>query len=147
MRALAAGLLLIAAAPLAAVDRYFENAVEEIEQRTGGQRVRIPMWGLVRWVGSAAARPVGAKDFDLAVFENLERGLVDRPFAWLRLSSGWQPVVRVHSPGRESVAIYVRPEGEWYRVLLATIERDEAVVMKFTMKPDRILTLVNTFRR
>jgi len=147
MRTLTFGLLLMAATPLMAVDRYFEDAVEEIEARTGGRRVKIPMWGLVRWVGSAAMRPVGAKDFDLAVFEDLERGLVGRPFEWLKLGGDWKPVVRVHSPGRESVAIYVRQEGDWYRVLMATVERREAVVMKFAMKPEWVLTLVSTLRR
>jgi len=55
-------------------------------------------------------------------------------------------MVRVHSPGKESVAIYVKEEGSWYRVLMATIDRNDAVVMKFTMKPDRLAMWVNNIR-
>ena len=133
-------------APAWAGDRWFDDAVHELESTMGAERVRIPMWGLIRFVGGIATRPVGAKDWDFAIFEGVRRSRLDRPFAWSSLGPGWKPMVRVHAPGRESVAIYVKEEGSWYRVLMATIDGDDAVVMKFAMKPDRLAMWVNGIR-
>ena len=149
MRTLLLSALLLApalTAPAWAGDRWFNDAVDELESTMGGERVKIPMWGLLRFVGGIATRPVGAKDWDLAIFERIHHSRLDRPFAWHGLGPSWKPMVRVHSPGKESVAIYVKEEGSWYRVLMATIDRNDAVVMKFTMKPDRLAMWVNNIR-
>ena len=149
MKTLLFSALLLAPAfntPAIATDRWFHDAVHELEDTMGAERVRIPMWGLVRFVGGIATRPVGAKDWDLAIFENVSSSRLDRPFAWRGLGPGWTPMLRVHAPGRQSVAIYVKEEGSWYRVLMATIDHDDAVVMKFSMKPDRLAMWVNGVR-
>ncbi|MEP7363496.1 MAG: hypothetical protein ABI972_09595 [Acidobacteriota bacterium] len=132
--------------PARATDRWFDDAVDEIESTMGAERVRIPMWGLLRFVGGMATRPVGAKDWDIAIFDHVRQSRLDRPFGWSGLGPGWKPLVRVHAPGRESVAIYVKEDGDWYRVLMATIDRHDAVVMKFAMKPDRLAMWVNGVR-
>jgi len=132
--------------PALASDRWFRDAVHEVESTMGGERVRIPLWGLVRFVGGIATRPAGAKDWDLAIFEGVKSSRLGRPFAWQSLGPDWKPMVRVHSPGKESVAIYVKEEGSWYRVLMATVDGHDAVVMKFSMKPDRLAMWVNGVR-
>jgi hypothetical protein len=150
MRYLMLPALLLASAfavPARAAESWFDDAVHELEDTMGAERVRIPMWGLLRLVGGIATRPVGAKDWDVAIFENVRHPRLDRPFAWRGLGPGWMPMVRVHARGRESVAIYVKPEGEWYRVLMATIDGHDAVVMKFAMRPDRLAMWVNGVHR
>ncbi|MBN8730265.1 MAG: hypothetical protein J0L64_06985 [Acidobacteria bacterium] len=134
------------ASPARAAERWFADAVHELETTMGAERLRIPLWGLIRFVGGIATRPVGAADWDVAIFERVRNPKLDRPFAWQGLGPEWKPMVRVHAPGRESVAIYVKQEGSWYRVLVATVERHEAVVVKFSMKPDRLAMWVNTVR-
>lgn len=149
MRTLLLAALLLApalATPARASERWFDDAVHELEDTMGAERVRIPMWGLIRFVGGIATRPVGAKDWDFAIFEGVRRSRLDRPFGWNGLGPGWKPMIRVHSPGKESVAIYIKEEGSWYRVLMATIDRNDAVVMKFAMKPDRLAMWVNGVR-
>lgn len=134
------------ATPARATDRWFSDAVQELETTMGAERLKIPLWGLIRFVGGIATRPVGAADWDVAIFEHVRNPRLDRPFAWQGLGPDWKPMVRVHAPGRESVAVYVKQEGNWYRVLVATVERHEAVVVKFSMKPDRLAMWVNTVR-
>ena len=150
MRTLLLSALLLApvlSAPAVASENWFDEAIHELEDTMGAERVRIPMWGLIRLVGGVATRPVGAKDWDVAIFENVRTSRLDRPFAWTGLGPGWKPMIRVHAPGRESVAIYIKPEGNWYRVLMATISRHDAVVMKFAMQPDRLASWVNGVHR
>lgn len=128
--------------PAFAVDRQFGDIVRAISDEFHTRPMRIPFFGLVNVV-AFVARPAGTSHIDLAVFEHLDTG--DRSSRELShivqraVGRGWQPFVQVQSHrngGDEIVMVYMRPEGRDCRLLVTTIEHDEATVVELKLNPD-----------
>jgi len=139
MRTLVAGLLLTASLG-AAADRKFQDLVDSISTRVGARPLHIPMFGLVNFV-TFVARPAGTKHIDLAVWEDLDLQTRDpRELAESIRSAvggGWKPFVHARSP-QEVVSIYMRPEGNDWRLLVVSVERNEAVAVQLQLNPDAL---------
>ena len=138
MRIFIAGLL--CAASLPAADREFRDVVDSISNHFHTRPLHIPMFGLVNVV-AFVARPAGAKHIDLAIFENIDSWDRDnRTLAeTVRTAVGgsWRPFVHARSSD-EVVFVYMRPEGNDWRLLLVTVERHEAVVVQVQLNPDAL---------
>ena len=136
-------LLLLALSPAAfAVDRQFGDIVRAISDEFHTRPVHIPFFGLVNMV-AFAAHPAGTSHIDLAVFEHLDTS--DRTGRDLQqlvqraVGRGWQPFIQVHSRrhgAEELVMVYLRPEGRSCRLLVTSIERDQATVVELKLNPD-----------
>ncbi|HWZ32090.1 MAG TPA: hypothetical protein VNX18_12185 [Bryobacteraceae bacterium] len=144
MRILISGLLFTVWLPASvrAADREFSNVVDSISAHFQTRPIHIPMFGLVNMV-AFVARPAGTKHIDLAVFENLDswdrdgRNLSES----IRTAVGgaWKPFVQARSSrSGEVVFVYMRPEGNDWRLLLVTVERHEAVVVQLQLNPDAL---------
>jgi hypothetical protein len=133
----------LAPLPSLAKDFDFKQAVEDMEDHLGSQRVRIPMWGLMRFVGYPIYRPMGVKDFDMAIFDNARRLRGEHPRVFERLGAGWRPMLRVKHRDRDSVYIYARDEGSWVRMLMLTADGGDAVLMQFKMRPSRLMLFLS----
>ncbi len=138
------GILLIASvlcSPAAlAVDREFNDIVRSLSDEFRAQPTRIPFFGLVN-AFTFVARPAGASHIDLAVFEHLNLGVRNGQdlLEMVRRSvgRGWTPFVQVHSRRNgELVLVYLRMEGRNCRLLVTSIERDEATVVQLRLNPD-----------
>ncbi|MBI3667904.1 MAG: hypothetical protein HY236_17015 [Acidobacteria bacterium] len=117
-----------------AADRDFNALVKSIESHYGTNRVRIPLLGLTK-AFVKVARPYGARQLNLAVFENLpapgDADLADFQALLREVGPGWQPLVRVHSRrDSETTSIFARPAGRDIHLLVATREREEATLVE-----------------
>jgi hypothetical protein len=138
MRILIAGLL--CAVSLGAADREFRDVVDSISSHFHTHPLRIPMFGLVNMV-AFVARPAGTRHIDLAVFENLDSRDTDRrnlaPSIRDAVGGSWRPFVQARSSD-EVVFVYMRPDGNDWRLLIVTVERHDAVVVQVQLNPDAL---------
>ncbi|MDX1983212.1 MAG: hypothetical protein SFV51_23275 [Bryobacteraceae bacterium] len=134
-------LVLFSAHQLPARDVDFDDAVEEMESRLGKSRLRIPLLGLAAGIAGFAGRPLGAKDFKMAIFEDVRPGeqVMLSPFD--ALPPVWRPIVRVRER-HETVHIYGKDEGDWVRLWMAVVERHEVVMMQFKLRPTRLMGFI-----
>ena len=137
-------ILLPSPARVLAGDRDFNEVVKQIESHYHAKRTRIPLFGLMKPV-LKIVRPGGAKTLDLAVFENQDfsRGTEDTEFETVihqTLSQEWQPLVRVHSRrDGERTYIYARESAKDLKLMIMTLEQNEAVVMQLKVKPQDLV--------
>lgn len=136
--------MLVALASLAAVttaakDRQFDGIVHQIEAHYHRKPVRF--MGLVAFAANRA-HPEGVRNIRLAVFENLDEsaGPLDSGFAGFMerlLAPEFHPFVRVQSRrDGEQTHIFARSVGDDFELLIVTVERDGATVMKMRLNPE-----------
>jgi VWFA-related protein len=124
-------------------DNEFKALVKHIETHYRARRTRIPFLGLAGFIVKVV-RPAGVKGFKLAVFEDQDfsASAEDRTFESVMgraLSAEWQPLVRVHSrKSGERVYVYAKPKGKDLELMIATLERREAVVIQVKVNPDTL---------
>ena len=123
----------------------FDDLVRSMESQYGKKKVYIPMLGFANFIFKFA-RPVGTSDFKLAVFEDIDSGRhpaaeeLDRRFR----PNGWKPFIRVNSKaGGERVHIYARESNRDHELLIATLERHEAVLIRVRVNAERLARWVN----
>jgi hypothetical protein len=137
---LAAPLLTLLAAPAAAGDADFHAIVRGVESGYGVHRVNIPLFGLARFAVHIA-QPEGVKDFDMAIFDTPDGPPSDlsRFDAIIKRAGGrqWSAAIRVHSRrSGEWVYVYARPEGRDWRMLIATFQPTETVILEARVDPE-----------
>ncbi|MBZ5542089.1 MAG: hypothetical protein LAO07_00230 [Acidobacteriia bacterium] len=126
---------------LRAGDREFAAIVQRIQAHYHQRPLRF--MGLAGFFANRA-HPQGVKSIKLAVFEDLDPSLhpPDADFdAFLQQVVGpdFRPFVRVWSRrDREQTFVYARELGRDFEMLVVTIERDEACVVKMKLNPDAI---------
>lgn len=137
--------LLLLAAPVLAGDNAFNDLARGFESQSGARRVYIPFLGLANFFVKVA-RPAGAKEFRLAVFENVSSAFHPEQMNAIA-GSEWRPLVRVWS-GRngETTYIYASERGKDLRMLIAAIEHREATIIQMKVNPDTFLRYVNRLR-
>lgn len=86
----------------------------------------------------------GVKSFKAAIFED-QRFLQDEPDARLdeivqsASKHGWQPLVKSYSRRRDEHSyIYVQTEGKDIRMLIVSVEPNEAAVLQLKLDPDKL---------
>ena len=126
-------------------DNDFDSLVRNMESNYGSKRLYIPFMGLANFIVKVA-RPVGTKDFKLAVFEHVDgmrhpsTDQLDATF----LPQGWKPFVRVVSrKSGERIQIYARESHRDHELLITTFERDEAVMVRLRVNAERLAKWVN----
>jgi len=141
---------LAASGVVVVADSEFDQVARAIEVHYHTKRTHIPFLGVAN-LFVKVARPAGASEFKLAVFEDLKA--LDRSDA-LELdqfmrglsSSRLRPMVRVHSRhDGESVYIFASDDfGSSTRMLIATFERNEATVIQVKVNLEEILKWVDS---
>jgi len=144
MRTALVAVCLLSAASARAADREFSEVVRVISDEFHTRPTSIPLFGLVN-VFTAAVRPAGTRHIDLAVFEHLSdhdrqgRNLTE---ALLNaVGRSWKPFVQVRSRrnGREeTVLVYMRQQGNEWKLLVTAVERDEATVVQLLLNADAL---------
>jgi hypothetical protein len=125
----------------------FDWMVREFARQSGARQLHIPFFGLARFI-VAVGHPAGTSELKLAVFEHA--GLLPENFSRLAdttISSAWKPIVRVRSRTGESTNIYVQQSGKNLRVLVATLNKDEAVFVQVRIQPEHLMQFIDDQKR
>ncbi len=145
MRALAAGVLVIGLSIPAWGDGHFEAVVRNVESQFGVRKMRIPLFGVVKFF-VRAARPVGVKQLDVAIFEDLRLSRSDMEdfdaAVTSALGGAWRPMVRVRERG-ETTCIYAQPDGKDLKLLVATTGHDDTVLVEVKVNPERLARMLD----
>jgi hypothetical protein len=131
-RAIAAAVLAVLATAGFAMAASFEDVARNVESRLGMSRTRMPGMGFLVNSFVAVSRPGGARAMKLAAFERENGRFQPETFqaAVKESAGGWSPVVQVVSArNREEVAMYVRPAGSKWELLIATSESGEGTLV------------------
>ena len=140
--------LISVTAPAArADDPEFDAITRHLKLQYNARRVSIPFLGLANFFVKIV-RPAGVKSFKVAIFEDLNftaggggtgLGAVMRS----ALSPDWQPLVRIRSRDGEQVYVYAREAGENIKLMVVTIDRSDAVVVRVKISPKRLSEFLN----
>jgi hypothetical protein len=135
-------LLLSAAAPGA--DRDFKAVVGGIESQLGIRRMHIPLFGVAMFFAKTVARTQGVKQLDIAIFDEIDYRRPDAArfdgIVQSAVGDRWTPFVRVRSNREnESTYIYLRPDGKDWRMLVASFEAREAVVVHLKLNAEAVM--------
>lgn len=126
-------------APVTVKADDFDTVVKNVRAACGGKRVRIPFLGLAGFA-TKLVRPAGVKSFKLAVFEDVTRagdvsGLGDA--IGRSLGPEWRPLVRVRTGrGAEQTHVYIREAGDNLKVMIVTLDGDQATVIRAKVNPE-----------
>lgn len=149
MKSLFFALYLASVTSVHAADREFNDVVRVISEEFHTRPTSIPFFGLVN-VFTETLRPAGTRHIDLAVFEHLgDRDRDGRNLAESIQSAvghSWKPFVKVRSlkkGAEETVLVYMRQEGNDWRLLVTAVERDEATVVQLRLNPDALAKWMN----
>lgn len=137
--------LVLLVTPLLA-EHEFDSLVRGMESQYGTKRTYIPFLGFANFLVKVV-RPAGTKDFKLAVFENIDSSRHPSPeeLDATCLARGWKPFVRVVSNRKgERVQIYARQANRDQELLVNTLERDEAVIVRVRVNPETMSRWVNS---
>ncbi|MFN7922362.1 MAG: hypothetical protein U0Q16_19825 [Bryobacteraceae bacterium] len=118
----------------------FDDAIRHMEDRLETRRLRIPLLGLATGVAGLAAAPFGAESFRIAIFDHVDAPPSARAHLFPQAPEGWRTVLRVREQNGEHVTMFCRDEGSWARLMMVVLDRHDAVLMQFKMRPTRLLT-------
>jgi hypothetical protein len=141
----ALGLLGFALPPSArAGDKEFGLLVRYVESHYHAHRSHRFLLGFASFAVNVV-RPYGVRGMKLALWENQHFAALDGADAdfpdvvHAGLDEGWQPMVRVWSRrSGEHTVVFAKPEGNDMKLLVATVESDEAVVVQMRINPDKL---------
>jgi hypothetical protein len=136
---------LLASVSLRAADREFTDVVRVISDEFHTRPTSIPFFGLVN-IFTETLRPAGTRHIDLAIFEHLSshdrQGRNISEAILNAVGRSWKPFVQVRSR-EETVFVYMRQEGHDWRLLVTSIERDEATVVQLRLNPEALAKWMN----
>ena len=101
-----------------------------------------------RIAGGSKRRLAEVGSVKVAYFEDQEFSSGNGPLSFkaeinAALSEAWRPLIQVMSPkDEEQVYIFLRDEGEKYKVLVITIDRRDASVVQVTLSPSTLKKLM-----
>lgn len=136
-----------AAAPSAfAKGNEFDKVCDHLEERYEAKKVKIPF----QWLARAAVgivKPAGVKSFKVTVYRDLKftRESLDTEMRWVMseaFDTNWTPILRVISKNGEQVYMNMREYKDNVKVLLVSINRDEAVVVRAKFDPDKLAEFI-----
>jgi hypothetical protein len=127
--------------------KEYQAIVQHLKTRYHAKKANL----FVMWAARAMVsmiKPAGVKSFSLTVFQHLEfsKETVDREMETaMRRSYGpdWSEIVHVRSKEGQQAYLYMRDAGENVRVVLVTIDKENAAVIRATFSPDRVADFIN----
>ncbi|MGO8787408.1 MAG: hypothetical protein ACLQVL_08500 [Terriglobia bacterium] len=140
-------LLQLLPATAAAGDQEFHLLVDRVSSYY--QKRPMPFMGLLSFIGNRFT-PHGVSHLQMAVFEDVDSSRMPtgnelESFLQGTVGRSYQPFVRVHNNHNgEQTYIYARECGKQnYEMLIVSMERTEAVVIKIQLNPDAMRNWVD----
>jgi hypothetical protein len=143
MRSLLLIVVLFAGLPLASAASEFDWLVRNFARDSGQSASYIPLFGLLRFA-VAVIQPVGTSELRLAVFEHARLDPVRfRDLADQAVGGSWKPMIRVRSRDGESTNIYSQEDGQRLRLLIASLDKEDAIFVQVRVKPQELMKFVD----
>lgn len=122
--------------------RGYSAIVSHLKTKYQAKKVKIPFMFLARFAVNVV-RPAGVKSFNVTIFEGLKfsRTTLDAEMqAAMRDSLGdeWSPILRVRSREGEQVYMYMTEDGDNVKIMLVTIDKEQAVVVRAKFNPEKL---------
>jgi hypothetical protein len=129
-----------------AEDRDFSRLVREMESRFHAKRTHVPLFGVAK-PAIKAVRP-GSKSLEMAIFEDQDFSILkSKEFVELAgkaLGPDWHLLLQVVSRrDDEQTFIYVREAGDYYKLITATLEPNQAVLVEVKLNSNDLLKLID----
>ncbi len=134
--------ILATAPPVSAKDDGYDSIVRHLKSHYSAKKVGVPFMWLAK-LAVKVVKPAGVKSFSVTIFQDLkfQRDTLDTEMqAVMRnsMSAEWSPILRVRTRDREQAYMYIREAGENVKIMLVTIDNDEAVVVRAKLDPDKL---------
>jgi hypothetical protein len=128
-------------------DKEFDAITRHLKSHFNAKRRSIPLMGLAK-LAVKFARPAGVKSIKVAIFEELkfsgtEDGSGMAQAMRQALSQDWQPLVRIRQRSGEQTYVYARDEGKNIKLMVVSLQPDEAFVARVKISPDALAKFVN----
>ncbi|MFV0389487.1 MAG: hypothetical protein ACK5NT_12110 [Pyrinomonadaceae bacterium] len=125
----------------------FDAVCKHLETRYNAKKVKIPFMWLAR-VAVGIIRPAGVRAFKVTIYEDLQyneassatdlNDLMNNAF-----SSAWSPLLRIRSKKGEQVYVNMRDDGKYIRILLVSLQKNDAVVVRAKFKPEKLMEFID----
>jgi hypothetical protein len=127
--------------------KAYKEIVNHLQSNYQAKKVKIPFMWLAK-IAVKVVRPAGVKSFDVTLFENLtfKRATLDTEMqSALKNSLGeeWSPIIRIRSKDGEQVYAYMKEEGDNVRLMLVSIDKDNATVVRAKFNADKFIEFLN----
>jgi hypothetical protein len=127
--------------------REYQAIVQHLKSKYKAKKVNLFFMWAARAVVSIA-KPAGVKSFSLTVFNDLKFSYetVDNEMsAAMRNSYGpeWSEVFHVRSRTGQQAYLYLREAGKNVKVVLVTVEKENAAVIRATFSPEKVADFIN----
>ncbi|MDH3530462.1 MAG: DUF4252 domain-containing protein [Acidobacteriota bacterium] len=128
----------------------YDAVCDHLEEKYDAKKVKIPFMWLAR-IAVGIVRPAGVKAFKVTIYRNLKfspEALNEEMKATMRnsFSAEWTPILRVRSAKGEHVYMNMREAGKNVKILMVTINQDEAVVVRAKFNPDKLVEFLDNPR-
>lgn len=124
----------------------YDAVCNHLKTKYQAKKVKIPfMWVARAFVG--VFRPAGVKSFKVTIFKNLQfspQTLNNEMKTVMRdaFSDEWRPILRVRNAEGNQVYMNMRESGKNVKILLVTIDKAEAVVVRAKFNPDKLAKFI-----
>ncbi|HEX4166934.1 MAG TPA: hypothetical protein VHZ55_15825 [Bryobacteraceae bacterium] len=121
----------------------FDWLVREFARESGAKQVHVPFLGFARFL-VVVGHPAGTTDMRLAIFERGD--LETLRFSDLTDSTvgdSWSPMIRVRSKRGESTNIYGRSDRKHLRLLITTLDGDDATFVQVNLEPKALIRFID----
>ena len=120
---------------------------KHLKTKYKAKKVKIPFMWLARFAVKVV-RPAGVKSFSVTLYEDLKFSKetldVEMQKAMRNsLGAEWIPIIRVRSRQGQQVYMYMREDGKNVRMMLVTIENNEAAVIRAKFNPEKLADFIN----
>jgi hypothetical protein len=125
----------------------YDAVCDHLKSKYQAKKVSIPFMWLAR-AAVGIVRPAGIKSFKVTVFRDLKfsREMLDKEMQAVMknsFSDEWSPILRIRSRDGEQVYMNMREIGGSVKVLIVTINRDEATVIRARFNPEKLAGFIN----
>lgn len=124
----------------------FDAVCDHLKTKYQAKKVKIPFMWLARFA-VGIVRPAGVKSFKVTIFRDLKfspETLNDE----MRLvmsdafSDEWTPILRVRNRDGNQVYMNMREDGKNVKIMLVTIDKTEAVVVRAKFNPEKLAEFI-----
>ena len=136
----------IAVPNASAGSKGFAAVCKHIKTKYHAKKVKIPFMWLARFAVKVI-RPAGVKSFRVTIYKDLKfsKETLDQEMKVLMNDSfdnNWSPLLRVRSYKGNQVYLNIRESGKNLKVVLVSIEKDGAVVVRAKFSPDKLAKFI-----